>query len=889
MPLSSGTKLGPYEIQTPLGAGGMGEVYRGRDTRLDRTVAIKVLPRHFSDNPSFRQRFEREARAISSLNHPHICTLHDVGEHDGVSFLVLEYLEGETLAARLERGPLPTGQLLRYGQEIADALDKAHRQGVIHRDLKPGNVMLTKSGAKLMDFGLAKPAEQSVLAAATAATTLEKMTIENKPLTGEGTIVGTFQYMAPEQLEGNEADARTDIFALGAVLYEMATGQRAFAGKTQASVIAAILASEPKPITELQPMAPPALEHVVKSCLAKDPDDRWQSAHDVARELAWIAQGSGTATIAAASGAHKRNRERLAWACAAVFASVALLLSFQYLRPARSEPQSLHAAIVSPPNTTFHLNGDDGAPMALSPDGTRIAFGASGRLWVESLETGAFVSLPATEGAHFPFWSPDGLLLAFFADGKLKKTDASGGPISVVCDAPNPRGGTWGSSGVIVFTPNVRTGLYRVPASGGTATLVTKVDDSQHTSHRWPHFLPDGRHVVYVAVNHAYPASDRAGVSLTSLEGAAPLRLFQGFDSPVYASGYLLYVREASLMAQRFDPEKLQLTGEPLRVADGVNYDSGIWRGVTTASENGRICFQPAQEGIGGQLNWVNRFGQTLRTIGERSNSFWLRLSPDGKRLAIVSGDPNNDIWIYELGRDIKVRATFAAQVNSLPVWSPDGNSLAYTALTGTSSFSLLLKQADAPGNGRTVLDIQEGFYPTDWSPDGKYLLYERGNIAETHVWAFPLGAERKPLPIANTPFWEQSGTFSPDGRWVAFASRESGRVEVYVTPFPAAGVKWQISSKGGSQPRWRRDGKELFYVSPDGELMAAQVNGTGGRFQVQEVKSLFRVNLFTGPRSGYPAFDASADGQHFLLNRASEVQSAPITLLVNWTAHLKK
>jgi eukaryotic-like serine/threonine-protein kinase len=881
MALPSGVRLGPYEIVNLLGAGGMGEVYKARDTRLARTVAIKVLPQQFSADPERRQRFEREARAVSSLNHPHICTLYDVGHQDGTDYLVMEYLEGETLARRIEKGALPTAELLRIATEIADALDKAHRQGVVHRDLKPGNIMLTKSGAKLLDFGLAK-------AAAPLGGDVDTSPTVSRPLTAEGAIVGTIQYMSPEQLEGKDADTRSDIFAFGAVLYEMATGKKAFDAKSPASLIAAILEHEPARITTLHPMAPLALQHVIQTCLVKDPEDRWQSAHDVACELAWIVQSGRAATNLAASPPHKSNRERLAWACAVIFAAVALLLGFQHLREARTSPQALHAAIVPPANTNFHLNGDDGAPMALSPDGSRIVFGAGVKLWVESLETGAVISLSGTEGARFPFWSPDGRLLAFFADGKLKTTDPSGGPISVLCDAPNPRGGAWGTGGAIVFAPNIRTGLYRLPASGGKPEPLTQVDESQHTSHRWPHFLPDGRHVLYVAVNHANPKSDRAGVYVTSIDGAAPVRLFQAFDSPVYASGFLLYVRETTLMAQPFDPDKLRLTGEPLRVVDGVSYDSGTWRSVITASQNGRICFEPSLEGTGGQLTWVDRSGKTLRTVGERSESFWLRLSPDGKRLAILSGDPTNDLWIYELGRDIKTRATIGAQITSAPVWSPDSRSLAFST-TGTSSYSLWIKQADAPGNGQKVFEDKEGFYPTDWSLDGRYLLYDKGNLGETHVWALGLGGDNKPFPIANTPFWEGTGTFSPDGRWVAFVSHESGRGEVYVTPFPAVGVKWQISSKGGTQPHWRRDGKELFYISPEGDLMAAQVKGAEGRLQVQDVNPLFRVNLLTGPRSEYYAYDASADGQSFLINRSGEAESPPITLVVHWTAELKK
>jgi hypothetical protein len=505
--------LGPYEIVSPLGAGGMGEVYRARDTRLERTVAIKVLPSHLSSSPESRQRFEREAKTISQLSHPHICALHDVGREGDVEYLVMEYLEGETLAERLLKGPLPLEQTLRYGVQIADALDKAHRQGIVHRDLKPSNVMLTKTGVKLLDFGLAKAvAPESQRSSLTALPT-------QHALTQEGAILGTFQYMAPEQLEGREADARTDIFALGAVLYEMATGRKAFSGGTQASLISSILRDDPAPISQVQPTSPPAFDRIVRTCVAKDPEDRWQSAGDVGKELRWIAEGSEVGVAAALPGRRIR-RDWIAWSVAGLLLTAVVFLGNEVRRLARaSGVPAVHSFLVPPEKTSFRLTGDDSAPIVLSPDGRSTAFGAGGKLWVGSLATGGVRALAGTDGGTFPFWSPDSRFIGFFSDGKLRIVEASGGPVRAIADAPNARGGAWSSRGVIVFAPNFRLGLSRVAVSGGPATPFTRLEEGRHTTHRWPSFLPDGRHVLYLAANHANPGRKTLGsTSLLSME-----------------------------------------------------------------------------------------------------------------------------------------------------------------------------------------------------------------------------------------------------------------------------------------------------------------------------------------------------------------------------------
>jgi eukaryotic-like serine/threonine-protein kinase len=581
--LASGAKLGPYEIVAPLGAGGMGGVYRARDTRLDRTVAIKILPAHLSSDPEAKQRFEREARAISSLNHPNICTLYDVGHQDGIDYLVMEFLEGQTLADRLMKGPLPLDQVLKYGIEICEGLEKAHKTGVIHRDLKPSNVMLTKTGAKLMDFGLAKATPATAPPSSSLTATISGPSAD-QPLTARGTLVGTFQYMSPEQLEGQDADARSDIFALGALLYEMATGKRAFTGKTQASIVAAILASEPPPISTLQPMSPPALDQAAKVCLAKDPDERLQTVHDVKLQLKWIADGGASsatqAGIATPAKGTPRIRER-ALAAALVFALIALVLGFVHFRHPVSDAPSVRSSILPPKNASF-VNGVANSGYALSPDGTRLVFSAQsveGRttLWMRPLNSLATQELAGTENASFPFWSPDGQWIGFFADGKLKKVPASGGSVQVICDAPLGRGGTWNAQGVIVFTPSTVDPLFRVSANGGTPTPVTQLDASLgETTHRWPDFLPDGVHFLYLG--RQFSLAKPSAIYVGSLDSLSHKKIRDGFTEAHYAApGYLVFGREhGTLFAQRFDLSSLSVVGEAVPIAGDVSAQTNV-------------------------------------------------------------------------------------------------------------------------------------------------------------------------------------------------------------------------------------------------------------------------------------------------------------------------
>src|SRR5262245_37133496 len=622
MALAAGSKLGPYEVLSAIGAGGMGEVYKARDPRLERNVAVKVLPSHLSASPEVRQRFEREAKTISQLSHPHICALYDVGNQDGVEYLVMEYLEGETLAQRLLNGSIPAEQTLKYGIEITDALDKAHRQGIVHRDLKPGNVMLTKTGVKLLDFGLAK----AVQPASSASSLSVLPTQAVAPLTQEGTILGTFQYMAPEQLEGKEADARTDIFAFGAVLYEMATGKKAFSGSSQASLISAILRDDPLPISQVQPMSPPALDRVVRGCLAKDPEDRWQSAGDVGKQLKGIADGSEAALPGPAIARRRKGRERLAWLAFAAAALAALLLALLPLRQRPAPSARFESSILPPGKNHFVFRG---SPLAVSPDGRRIAFTAESsegtrRLWVRSFDATSAQPLPGTEGAIRPFWSPDSRSVGFFADGKLKRIEASGGLPQTLCDAPSGLGGTWNREGVILFSPDFLKPIYRVASSGGAAVPITSVNLGKgEFGHLWPVFLPDGRHFLYISgLGRAGRQQEMLGAYVGSLDSKEVRLLHAGRGNVAYAPssdpsrGHLLFMRGATLLARPLDAGRLELTGEAIPVAENVKYFGAQSSGAFSVSDNGILAYGTGVQGDPAQMLWFDRTGRQIESIG---------------------------------------------------------------------------------------------------------------------------------------------------------------------------------------------------------------------------------------------------------------------------------
>ena len=900
MALASGTKLGPYEIAAPLGAGGMGEVYRARDTRLDRSVAIKILPAHLADRPEAAERFEREARTISSLNHPNICQLHDVGLQDGVRFLVMELLEGETLAERLRRGPMPMEQVLRYAAEIATGLHAAHRRGVVHRDLKPGNIMLTKSGAKLMDFGLAKGIVSSNAISEGLTATLSSS--HPSPLTQQGTIVGTFQYMSPEQVEGKEADTRSDIFALGAVLYEMVTGRRAFEGKTAVSVAASILEKEPEPIRNLQPLTPPALERVIKKCLAKDPDARWQSAGDLASELMWIGEGSAAGVPAPATRTSWRMKLSLwlAWTFC-LLAIIAVIVLSLVLGLSGGHPVVVRTQIAAPEKLQFNFVGDSGGPPVISPDGRNVVFSAKtegkNQLFLRSLGKMTPQPIAGTEEASFPFWSPDSRSIAFFAGDKLKRIDLAGGAPLTICDAPAGRGGSWSNNGTIVFSPTFTEALLQVPATGGTPIPATKLSD-QYTTHRWPWFLPDGRHFLYLAANHAATTTANTAVFWASLDGKDNKLLFASRSSAIYASGHLLYVRDNTLMAQPFDGSSGQLQGEAVALTTDVQIDGSVWRGTFSASDNGTLIYEPGIAGAGNRLTWLDRSGKETGNVGTPDSIAMIELAPDDKKAAVTIGYPEGVIWIYDLVHNSRTRFSFGSEASMNPIWSRDGKQLAYLAGNAANAFSrkLIIRNADGSGQAKEIAQI--GTLQTlqqeldDWSPDGRYLLYDAGTIGQGNgvdIWMLPMFGDHKPTAFIAAPGDQGFAQFSPDGRWVAYSSTENGRPEVYVVAFPSTGAKWQISANGGTRPRWRRDGKEiLFEVPGSGKMMSAQVNGRGSNLELADVRVLFEgTNL--PPNNAGSQWSLTSDGQRLLAITTGDTGALPLTVIQNWTEELRK
>ncbi len=890
MSLVSGARLGPYEIVGALGAGGMGEVYRARDTRLGRDVAVKVLPPRFASDAEMKQRFEREAKAISALSHPHICALHDVGSHDGSEYLVMEFLEGQTLADRLLKGPLPLEQVLRIGIEIATALEAAHRQDIAHRDLKPGNVMITKSGVKLLDFGLAKAIPPAGPVA--GLTSLPTMA-GRQNLTQEGTILGTFHYMAPEQLEGKDADARTDIFALGVVLYEMVTGRRAFEGKSQASLISAIMQGEPPPLSSLQPMTPPALDRLVRTCLAKDPDDRLQSAHDVAAQLKWIAEGGSQVGIPAPVVSRRRSRERLAWLLVAAFAAASAALSLFLMRPPPTVPL-LRTVISLPPKMALEpLN----TALALSPDGRRLALAASGpdgnrMLWVRPMDSLEVQPLTGTEGATCPFWSPDSRFIGFFADRKLKKVLAAGGTVLTICDAPDGRGASWSEDDVIVFAPGPFSGLFRVSASGGASVAVTRMD-ALGSTHRLPWFLPDGKHLLFLSGSNRIGSKDN-GIWLLDLNsGKTALFAHENSEGRYVEAGYLVFVRDGNLMAQPMDASRLKLTGEAVPIAERISFLQVRWSGGFSFSKDGLLVVQPGAPGRKRQLTWFDLDGKSLGTVGEPAAVANVSIAPDGRRAAGTIVGPTSssfDIWMYDLARGVGGPFTFGNDSTFGPQWSPDGRLVVYSRLDG----SILSKPADGSAEAKTLASGLPNAEATSWSPDGRFvaLRYQDPKSGGFQVWMVPVEPDKKAYPFLAGPAQEQEGAFSPDGRWLAYISDESGRPEVYVTPFPGPGEKRQISTGGAAVNSlythacfWLDGGRRLAYLSPEGKLVAVDFDARGSALEVGGSHVLFGGRpVPDGP------FDVTPDGKRLLVAAAADdVVSTQLVLVTNWTAALAK
>ena len=888
MALVPGTKLGPYEIVAPLGAGGMGEVYRARDTRLDRTVAIKVLPQHLADTPEARQRFEREARAVSALNHPHICTLFDVGSQDGTKYIVMEYLEGETLAARLEKTVLPLEQVLRTGIEVADALDKAHRAGIIHRDLKPGNIMLTKSGAKLLDFGLAKA---SLPLAAGA--TLTVAPTQTTPVTQQGVIVGTFLYMSPEQVEGKELDPRSDLFSFGSVLYEMLTGRAAFQGRSQLSVASAILEKDPEPISALQPMTPPALDRTVRQCLAKDPEDRWQTARDLLLELRWIAEGGSQAGVPAPVVSHRKTRERTSSAIAGVLALIAIASTIGYVQRAPKPTQPIRLSAELGADATLSTT-DYGADAVLSPDGTRLAFVAEGadkkqHLYVRSLDQMQATVLFGTEEARDPFFSRDGQWIVFFAGTELKKISVQGGVAVTLCDVAGGRGrgGSWGDDGIIVFSPGSGTALFKVSSAGGTPEPYTTLDKQKgEDTQRWPQSLPGAKGVLFTSSTTGFGFDDADIVVYSAVSGKSKTVLHDGYYARYLPTGHLVYVHKNTLFAVPFDIKRLEVTGQPAPVVEGVA-TSGTGGAQFSVSDSGTLMYLAGSAvNRGVSIYWMDAAGKFTPLRETPGNYNDLVISPDGKRLAMdISSGNRSDIWLYEWERDALTRLTFSGDQNYNPVWTPDGQRIVYASAEKGAVPNLWWIRADGAGDAQRLTESKGPQYPSSWSPDGKTLAFfqQKPGIG-WDIMTLPVeGSEKsgwkpgQPKPFVSTPSTEAFPLFSPDGRWIAYMSSESGPFEVYVRPFPGPGGKWQISTGGGRLPEWSRNGKELFYLTSDQKIMVVSYTSSGESFRADKAR-LWSPGQFTDRATNISNinFSQHPDGKRFAVLKTSGAETAP-------------
>lgn len=881
MLLTPGARLGPYEVLAAAGAGGMGEVWKARDTRLDRSVAIKVLPAEFAKNAELRLRFEREAKSISQLNHPHICTLYDVGNQDGIEYLVLEYIEGETMADRLQKGALPLDQVIRYGTEIAEALDRAHKAGIVHRDLKPGNVMLTKSGAKLLDFGLAKPGGSIVSGgsnvtpedATVAAMVGGRRTADGGPLTAEGTIIGTFQYMAPEQIEGKEADARTDIFAFGALLYEMATGKHAFEGKSKASLIASILATEPQPISASQPASPESLDRLIRTCLAKEPDERWQSAHDVAIELRSV----GSAPTPA-----RGRRNVLPWIVAAAFAIVfAGILVREATR--RVPPPQVVTFEILPADKDIRFG-----TSIVSPDGKLLVIstrrqGAVGLptavgLSLRSIDGTAIRAIPGTEEGVFPFWSPDSRFIGFFARGKLKKVGTDGTLPQTICDTgtTNPRGGTWNGNGVILFAGGGVSGIERVSANGGKPLPATNLDPARHEiNHRFPSFLPDGTHFLYLTRS---VDAEQQGIFIGSLDGTPARRISSVTSNAVYAPpGFLLYAQAGALRAQRFDLKRLELTGTPVTLADGVTFFDAIGFVPVGVSNNGVLSYGSGALG-NSEMLWLDRTGKRIASLGEGNSP---AVSPDGKRVAYQRLDKaiaSTDIWIFDRQRGTTIRMTDDPRWDQSPVWSRDGATIAWTRFP-----AVLRKKSSGAGAEERIGDVPTGTILTDWTPDGRYILgFTFDSATNEDVVILPVDPPAPIRKILSSPFAERWPKVSPDGKWLAFTSDETGTNQVYVQRFDPSGApqqKLEVSRDGGFVPQWTRDGRSIVWIDQAGNFLSAEIT-SGAELQSGQPKRILEAQ-YRG------AFDLAPDGE--MVVAATPDNASSIQVIVNWPELMKR
>jgi eukaryotic-like serine/threonine-protein kinase len=900
MTLPPGFRLGAYEVLEPLGEGGMGEVFRARDLRLGREVAIKVLSERFTLDAQRRERFEREARVLASLSHPNIATLHTIEQLGDTHALVLELVDGETLAERIARGPMALPEALAIAEQIASALDAAHEHGVVHRDLKPSNVKLRADGnVKLLDFGLAK----------TFAPDSDSARRDPKEATAtmlgaaQGLVMGTPAYMSPEQARGLRVDKRADVWAFGCLLYEMLAGERAFAGDHLSDVVARIIEREPD-FGVLPTDTPVAIRRLLQRCLAKDPRHRLRDIGDARLEIAEVRASAGVESLEPAAALAARGtarwRERTAWSIVVLGVGIAAVLAFTRSAP---EPPIVRFELTTPPTS-------DAFSFALSPDGQRLVFVATAdgesRLWLRPLDQVSAQPLDGTEGASYPFWSPDSSAVGFFADGKVKRKDLTGGTPRVLADAPGARGGTWNRDGDIVFAPAPTVGLKRVAATGGAAVTVTELAPD-HGSHRWPQFLPDGRRFLFfVGLGQA----SARGTYVGSLDGGTPTRLLAGETAAVFAPpGYLLRVLKGVLVAHRFDAESGTVVAESFPLAQPVGTDDGAFHSAFSVSSTGVLVHRPGG-GTARQLVWVDAAGTTLGTLGPIDDGAPAapELAPDGRRLALTrSPEGTGDVWLIDVARNVVSRTTFDPGVDVYPVWSPDGDRLIFSS-GRNGRMDLFEKATSGIAEERPLLATGADTAPQDWSRDGRALLYtQQDPRTGSDLWVVPLDDARgaaanpgfspgQPVPIAQSAFDEGQGKFSPDGRWIAYVTNETGRQEVYIQPFPDLSSKWQVSSGGGIYPVWRRDGRELYYLAPDMRLMAVPIQVTAQPLAIEPgvPRALFTTRLattgpyvFTAGVFAKAQYAVTPEGQ-FLMNVAGDAAAPPLTLVLNWTAALE-
>jgi Tol biopolymer transport system component len=890
MAITIGQKLGPYEIVEKAGAGGMGEVYKARDSRLDRTVALKILPDSFAGNPQFRERFEREAKAISSLNHGHICTLYDIGRENGTNYLVMEFLEGETLAERLSRGPIPFVETLQIAIQIASGLDSAHKQGLIHRDLKPGNIMLTKDGAKLLDFGLAKIQYSNGADALTGIT-------QTTPLTGVNTILGTVQYMAPEQLEGKEADARSDIFAFGAIMYEMVTGKRAFEGTSSATLIAAIIERNPVSISAIMPDTPPLFERLVQKCLSKDPSKRWQSASDLLDELRWISQAGSQVGLPARVAARRKFKFDLARAIGAIFIVSTLVFAFLYYRSeTKAAPES--------PVARYTVNIKQGLLNIfwprISPDAKTIAFHAqdsagTDRIWVRPVNSLEAYPLLNTENAKRFFWSPGGSHVAFFVGNQLKRIPITGGQAQLICQGPNGSDGCWSVSDLIIFDGGPTDTMKIVPAGGGVPRPAALIDTTTHEyAYAWPWFLPDGKHFIFTCSVREGPGNTRSSdrIKLGSVESTNSVTLYElaeNIDRIEYSNeGYILFVTQDNLMGLPFDANKLEVTGEPKPIAMKIGAASNTY--AFSVSNNGTLLYQTNNQSSMSQMVWVDRTGKEIQTVGKPGKLGDIALSPDESKVAYTMNDDRvntPDIWIYDLKRNVPTRLTFDPAIDGTPVWSPDGHMIYFATNRNEQFFSVYRKSANGIGDAELVYASDSSHVGSaDITPDGTKLLIHI--VASSwDVGILHLDESKQVDGLYSSTFFEAMPVVSPNGKYVAYVSTESGRREIYVTRIDGTGGKWQISTEHANYPRWSGDGSELYYLTYDNQLMTVAVS-TAGNFEAGNPVELFRTRLDVASTASYP-YDVSDDGKRFLLNtELTNSDPGEIVVVQNWAQEFR-